>query len=304
MRNVPQQEITLKSIHWGVVGPSPLLSFGDIPGMSYVHLRGLLANHVHTELISDNLLQEARDWVKFQLFGNPDNNVLYCEAVKAEIIGMGHLCELLYCDRCDVICQLCATVVWEELKQREDKNEPALEQGAKTEDFIKNWSIDHNAPLTTHLGMHDGPPLKFLIGVFIATSTSKQQVLFLQEAIKADSAHMLFGKYTLFFVYANSANGTMALLGFAILFRNEDTANWIKFWKFIKSIHPIMNQPTKTVITDQDKGSLASIRQIVPEAGLFHCAFHCQQNIKKKFGGGEREYATHVPMDVQHPHEL
>jgi hypothetical protein len=26
------------------------------PGMSYIHMRGLLANHVHTELISDNLL--------------------------------------------------------------------------------------------------------------------------------------------------------------------------------------------------------------------------------------------------------
>ena len=100
---------------------------------------------------------------------------------------------------------------------------------------------------------------------------------------------MLFGKYTLFSAYANSANGTMASLGFAILFRNEDTANWIKFWKFIKSIHLIVNQPTKTVITNQDKGSLLPIRQIVPEAGLFHCAFHCRQNIKKKFRGGERK---------------
>jgi hypothetical protein len=98
---------------------------------------------------------------------------------------------------------------------------------------------------------------------------------------------MLFGKYTLFSAYANSANGTMALLGFAILFGNEDTANWIEFWKFIKSIHPIVNQPTKTVITNQDKGSLLSIRQIVPEAGLFLCAFHCWQNTKKKIGGGE-----------------
>ena len=50
-------------------------------------------------------------------------------------------------------------------------------------------------------------------------------------------------------------------MGFAIVFGNEDTANWIKFWKFIKSIHPIVNQPTKTFITDQDKGSLSSIRQ-------------------------------------------
>ncbi len=62
------------------------------PGMSYVHMTGLLANHVHTELISDNLLQEVRDWAKLQLFGNADNNVQYCEAVKAAIIGMETRC--------------------------------------------------------------------------------------------------------------------------------------------------------------------------------------------------------------------
>ncbi len=71
-----------------------------------------------------------------------------------------------------------------------------------------------------------------------------------------------------------------------MLFGNKDTTNWIRFWKFIKSVHPIVNQVTKTSITDHDKGSLASIRQIVPNAGLFHCAFHRRQNIKKKFGGG------------------
>jgi hypothetical protein len=69
------------------------------PGMLFVHMRGLLANHIHTKLITDNLLQEARDWVKLQLFGYPVNNVQYCEAVKTAIIGMGHSCEFLYCDR-------------------------------------------------------------------------------------------------------------------------------------------------------------------------------------------------------------
>jgi hypothetical protein len=129
--------------------------------------------------------------------------------------------------------------------------------------------------------------VKFLTGIFIATSTLKLQGPFLQDVIQADSAHMSFGKYTLFSAYTNTANGTMALLGFAMIFGNEDMTNWVRFWKFILSVHPIINQNTKTIITDQDKGSLTSIRQIVPEAGLFHCAFHRRQNIRKKFGGGE-----------------
>jgi hypothetical protein len=93
-------------------------------------MRGLLANHDHTELITGNLLQKARDWAKLQLFRNANNNVQYCKSVKAAIIGTEHLCEFLYCDRCDVIRQLRTTVVREELKQREDKKEPALERGA------------------------------------------------------------------------------------------------------------------------------------------------------------------------------
>ena len=79
----------------------------------------------------------------------------------------------------------------------------------------------------------------------------------------------------------------MAPLGFVMLFGNEDTVNWSRFWKFIVSEHPIVNQVMKTVITDQDKGALTAIRQVVPDAGQYHCAFHWCQNIKKKFGGGE-----------------
>ncbi len=52
-----------------------------------------------THWITDNLLQEARDWAKLQLFGNADENVQYCEAVKDAIIEMGHSCEFLYSER-------------------------------------------------------------------------------------------------------------------------------------------------------------------------------------------------------------
>ncbi len=106
--------------------------------------------------------------------------------------------------------------------------------------------------------MEDGPlQSKFLTGIFIASSSSKVQVRFIQEVIQVDGALMSFEKYALFSAYANTANGTMAMLGFAMLFGNEDTANWVRFKEFIKGVHPIVNQPTKTVITNQDKGSLS-----------------------------------------------
>jgi hypothetical protein len=93
--------------------------------------------------------------------------------------------------------------------------------------------------------------------------------------------HTSFGKYTLFSAYASTANMTMAVHGFAILFGNEDKNNWTMFWKFIKNTHTIVNLNNKTIITDQDKGS-AWIKDIIPEAALFHCSFHrCQYIIKR-----------------------
>jgi hypothetical protein len=240
-----------------------------------------------TDLVTDNLLQQARDWAKFKLFGSPENNVMYCEAVREAIVSNGHSCELLYSDRRDVVRSLRATVIREEIKRRDDANEAALERD-EVDEFLYRFMSTHEVLLQQQLGMEDGPlESKFLTGIFIATSSSKVQVQFLQDVIQADGAHMTFGKYTLFSAYGNTANGTMAPLGFAMLFGNEDTANWVKFWEFIKKVHPIVNQPTKTVITDQDKGSLSSIRSVLPQAGLFHCAFHRRQNIKKKFGGAD-----------------
>ncbi len=115
--------------------------------------------------------------------------------------------------------------------------------------------------------MEDGLQYKFLMGIMIAPSTLKNQVPFLQEVIQADAAHMSFGKYTLYSAYANTANGNMSALGLAILLGNKDKVNWTHFRKFIKKTHPIIDQSNETIITDQDKGSLAAINDIDPSDG-------------------------------------
>ena len=61
-----------------------------MPGMSYNHMRSLTENYAHGHLITDNILQEARDSAKKELFGDADDNVRYSEAVKEAIISMGH----------------------------------------------------------------------------------------------------------------------------------------------------------------------------------------------------------------------
>jgi hypothetical protein len=115
----------------------------------------------------------------------------------------------------------------------------------------------------------------------MSPSTSKEQFSFLQEVLQADATRMSFGKYTLYSVYGTNANGAILTLGFALLFGNEDEHSWTQFWNFIKKTHPTINQSKYTIITNQDKGSLSAMEEVVPLVGRFLCSFHRQQNIMK-----------------------
>jgi hypothetical protein len=78
----------------------------------------------------------------------------------------------------------------------------------------------------------------------------------------------------------------MSPLAYGIFFGNEDKANWSWFWDFVKRAHPIINMQSKTIITDQDKGSIAAVKEIIPYAAQFMCSYHRRANIIKKCGGG------------------
>jgi hypothetical protein len=86
----------------------------------------LTSYHANPGCITDNILQEARDSAKIDLFGIPSENVMYAEAIQDAIRGMGHSCELIFAYCHDVICQLRITVLFEEQKRREKNKEPAL----------------------------------------------------------------------------------------------------------------------------------------------------------------------------------
>ncbi len=153
--------------------------------------------------------------------------------------------------------------------------------------FIKKLKTDNDVCLNNVFGMEDGPKFTFLTGILFATSSSKYLIPLLQDVIQADGAHASFGKYTLFLAYETTANGNMSPLAFGLLFGNKNTENWAKFWRFLKKVHPCVDVPAKTIVTDQDKGSTAAIEEQVPQAAQFHCSFHHRQNIIKECEGGK-----------------
>ena len=101
------------------------------PGMSYKLMRHQLGNYVNHSNITDNLLQKARDTAKWELFGDPNDNVMYAEGIKNALICMGHKRELFYLDHWEVLCHVRVVVVEEEIKRRDANEEPPLSPGAE-----------------------------------------------------------------------------------------------------------------------------------------------------------------------------
>ena len=133
--------------------------------------------------------------------------------------------------------------------------------------------------------------LKFLSGIMFATSNAQRTVPHLQRVFQADACHMSFGKYTLYSCYGTTANGNTSPVAFGIHFGNEDKDGWLQFWKFAKNLHPILDDETVTIITDQAKGLIEVVREVLPKAAHFHCSFHRRQNIAKIVRGGNVKYS-------------
>ena len=179
--------------------------------------------------------------------------------------GMGHDVELIVQDRRTTLQLVSLVVVHEEQQRRKKMKEPALDKTLQLQ-FVNKWKKEKELYLNEVFGLEDGPQFKFVTGVLFATSSSKHMAPLLQHVVQADGAHTTFGKYTLFLAYATTANGNMSPLAFGLLFGNEDYKNWSKFWNFVKKVHPCIDSPEVTILTDQDKGSIAAVASTLKHA--------------------------------------
>jgi hypothetical protein len=106
----------------------------------------------------------------------------------------------------------------------------------------------------------------------------------LKQLFMADICHLNFGKFTLFSCYGVTAMGNMSHVEFAIVFENEKGMTWKEFWQFVKGVHPLLNLPNVTIVTDPDKGQKSAIREVMEQTGHFHCVHQCRGNIIKMCG--------------------
>jgi hypothetical protein len=140
-----------------------------------------------------------------------------------------------------------------------------------------NMLIDSGLDLVTQ-----GPSKpSFVTGLFFSLSTARSTVPHLQQVSHFDACHTSFGKYTLYSAYGNSANANTFCIGHGIMFGNENKENWLEFVNFINDCHPTLNTPTNTYISDQCKGLIESIKEVLPQGGTLHCSFHRQKTSRR-----------------------
>jgi hypothetical protein len=176
--------------------------------------------------------------------------------LKESLTTEGHHVMLDFKSRKDIVRNMEKIVIADEMNRRKEmKLEPLLP--IERLPFVTDWKKNNaNVLMKQLVTANESPPLKFLNGIFLAPLFAKTTVPLLQKVFMTDTCHLHFGKYTLFCCYRVTANSNMSLVGFAVMFGNENTESWRMFWRFVMEVHPAINSTDVTIITDQDKGQI------------------------------------------------
>ena len=238
--------------------------------------------------LTDSILQATRSAAKLQVFGDAARNVTYAHSLENAVKAQGHYIELEFSDYSTVMRGIVRVLAYEENRRLKALKEPTLNAQTRTA-FITKWMTDKNDILQESMGSKEDNH-RFLSGIMFATSHSVMTVPGLQDVIQADATHIHFGKYTLYSAYGSTADSSMFPIAFAYFFGNEDSEGWSKFWKFVLKIHPMLNSPEKTIVTDQNAECISAVEKYLPLTTHFHCSWHRKGNIMKNCGGGKQKY--------------
>ncbi len=247
-------------------------------------MRKILEPYGKAYCFTDNILQNAQTKVCKLIFGVPEENVGYASFVKDELEKLGHSVTLSFTNQKETIQNVEKIINADEVFRRKEAHLDKLAP-YKRRAFVLKWMNDNSKILVKQLGWKSNN-VSFLDGVLFVLSFVQRTIPHLQKTYMADACHLNFGKYTLFSCYGIIANSNMSPVGFAIIFGNENTSNWTKFWEYVLKLHPSMNSGYITIITDQDKGQKNAIVRHLQRVGHFHCSWHCRQNIIKMCGKG------------------
>jgi hypothetical protein len=262
------------------------------PNLSNKDMMQLLKLYVKPLFLTRALLQNTRTNARFEIFGNPEDNVKCVHLLKETLSQLGHQVEILTSPPGDVLFQLMEIIVEEE----KAKNRKAKVKWSSDDkiSFIEEWKRKHASMLDEHgLGqtLPDGVLNKFVTGILVSVAPASNGVPLLQTVYQADACHIDFGKYTMFTIYGIGASNNTFPVAMALLFGNETLASWVKFFTFAVNAHPCLNDAKVTIISDKDKGLMGAIAKVLPKAVNFMCSYHRRKNIAIQVRGGSGPYS-------------
>ena len=272
----------------------PLLipEISQTPNLNNKRCKNILAHHIKTKFMTESLLQNARTITKLAVFGYPEHNVQYADALCSELKTQGHDCVMIQHDALHVRRMLEEDILQEEvLKQKKIGH---MMTAKLKQQFMLTWR-KANASMLDEGGLGlipDGQPSQlFFSGIYFSPNYTKLALPYLQQVFQADACHTSFGKYTMYTCYGTTANCNTFVIAVMILFGNETKVGWNIFFENVKKDHVTVNIPQRTFITDQAKGLTESIAEVMDEVGQICCYFHRCQNILKVVRGGSGKFS-------------
>ena len=99
----------------------PLLipEISQTPNLTNKRCKNILAQYIKTKFMTESLLQNARTITKLAVFGDPQHNVQYADALCSELKTQGHDCVMIQHDAVHVRRMLEEVILQDEvLKQK------------------------------------------------------------------------------------------------------------------------------------------------------------------------------------------
>ena len=261
----------------------------DRPGMSNKDMRQILKPYVIDIFMTPALLQLTRTTIRRMAFGDPEDNIKYLPELVRQLQEGGHDFTIWTKTPSRVLQKVEEMMLGDYTRLMKAKGVKLTQQDKY--DFLDEWKSENRTVLEQAGVLDMSSKRQFVSGIFLSLAQARGTVPLLQNVYQADAAHTNFGKYTLYSCYGIDANSNTFPVALALIFGNEDKEGWVRFWEFVKNIHGCVNRPITTVITDQQKGSIEAMKEVIPQAVNFFCSYHRKENIRKVVKGGSGEYS-------------
>jgi hypothetical protein len=134
------------------------------PPVTNKALRSFLEQYGKEIFLTDAIIQEACTQARVELFGMPETNVKYAEAIMNEMQGQGHIVQIKFTTRRERLKNIKRIIISEELLRRKYVDNSILDSNEKKV-FWNNWKKENHELIIDKLG-RKGDGVQYLHDIY------------------------------------------------------------------------------------------------------------------------------------------